>query len=87
MEQPLSGAGWTIMLILGGFIIAINLSLVFAFLHRNRDQQEMRRPRAQRPAPWESKLAGPSEELNRRVAGLRAQAGDKKDDPRPPSSS
>ncbi len=75
------------MLILGGFILAINLSLVFAFLHRNRDRQETRRPRTHRRVPWESKLAEPTAELSRRVAALRAQKEGDQDNPEPPSSS
>ena len=87
MENHLSGPGLTILLILVGFILAINLSLVFAFLHRKRDEESMRQPRNRGRAPWESRLDESTEELSRRVAGLRGNDEGDKPEPKPPSSS
>lgn len=71
MDETLSQSTRLLLYLFCGFILAINLSLVFAFLRRGRDQEAMRRQRTRGKAPWESKLDEPASELARKVAGLR----------------
>lgn len=83
--HELSPVAQTLLWVLVGFIIALNLSLVFALLKRGRGQQPPGQTRHLR-RPWESKDSEASAELARRVASLRqdsSQPTDPKDHPNP----
>lgn len=79
MQPEITGVEQIILLIFCGFIIAINLSLVFAFVRRNRDaNREIQSPFGRTRQPWHSKYEDESAELSRIAGELRKNAEDQK---------
>lgn len=66
--------GRVILWVFLGFIIAINLGLIFAFRDRNRRMPPPGRP--PRKSIFTSREEEPAQELSRRLAELRKQAGE-----------
>ncbi|HEY9088186.1 MAG TPA: hypothetical protein VIO36_08465 [Anaerolineaceae bacterium] len=78
--NDLEPAARVVLYIFVGFIIALNLGLIFAFRDRNKIQP----PRPQRKSVFKSRDEDAARELARRVAELRAQQTEKPG-PRPGS--
>jgi len=67
--NDLEPAARVILYVFVGFIIALNLGLIFAFRDRNKIQP----PRPQRKSVFKSRDEDATRELARRVAELRAR--------------
>lgn len=67
----LSSTAQTILIVLVVFIVAINLSLVFAFRNRFRDAPRNRERGTHARRPWESKDAGQADELHHKLEEIR----------------
>jgi len=88
MNADLPATAKIILYVFCGFIIAINLSLVFALRGRARDEAALREQRARRKSgspPWVSKLDQPAAELNQRVRELNQQDPASTTDTHPPT--
>lgn len=77
--RDLSPTAQTILIIFMCFVVAINLSLLFAIRNRARTQPKSNTKRGK--MPWESKTDSQAEELSRRVAGLRKEESPEKKEP------
>lgn len=81
MQIDLPDSAKILLYLFCGFIIAINLSLVFALRSRARDEALLRsKPKAKRQ-PWQSKIDDEAAELSKRMQELKDKSS------KPPESS
>lgn len=81
MQIDLPESTKIILYVFCGFIVAINLSLVFALRGRARDEAALRSKRKNSRPPWASKTDEDSAELAKRVQELKDTSS------RPPGTS